>query len=481
MTSLLPSHEDVTLTTAMRVPPLYADEQDELNRLLTQWTAKKTRNLLRAAYYDGKNAVNTIGISTPPNFRNVATVLGWPAKAVDVLNRRCNLDGFVIPGGSAADLGIPEMWADNNLDGESPQWGISSLIHSCAFIVTTRGDTEAGEPPVVLTGRDALSSTGIWEPRRRVIRSFLSIIATDEAGGPTEMVMYLPGGNVFMTNTGRVWRVERREHSLGRVPVELLPYQPRLGRPFGSSRISRAVMSLTDSALRTVIRSEVSAEFYSAPQRYLLGADEKAFQDANGNVKTQWQAIIGRIWAIDRDEDGEVPTVGQFPQSSQQPHMDQLRAWAQLFAGETSIPVSSLGISSEANPASAEAYHASREDLIQEAEGVTDAWGPAYCRAILTGIQLRDELDEIPAEFRALRAKWRNPATPSRAAAADAGLKTIQAFPWIAETEVGLEMMGFDQPTVDRLLAERRRLNGAQALRAITEAAQRGAPGVAEQ
>lgn len=459
------------MTTTPRIPGLSDAEQGTLVALIEQLDAKESRNKLRAAYYDGRKAVTDLGISTPPAMRRMATVLGWPAKAVDVLNRRCNLDGFVIPGGSAEDLGINELWTANNLDTEAPQAGVSSLIHSVSWLITTLGDVEAGEPEVVITARDALTGTGLWDARRRTLRAFLSVIDRSETGEITEMVMYLPNGNVSMTRARGRWSVERRDHNLGRVPVEPLVYQPRLGRPFGSSRISRAVMSLTDSALRTVVRSEVSAEFYSAPQRYLLGADESAFVDQDGNTKTQWQAIIGRVWAIDSDEDGNKPEVGQFPQMSQQPHMDQLRAWAQLFAGETSIPISSLGISTDANPASAEAYHASREDLVSEAEGTTDGWSPAWVRTMQTAVQLRDGLEQIPDAVTGLRAQWRNPAHLSRAAAADATSKLVTAGILPADSEVTLEMLGFDQTTVARIMADRRRAGGSAALRALVAAA----------
>ena len=231
---------------------------NQLDQLITQLKAKTPRNLLRAAYYDGKNAVRDLGISMPPQMRRVAVVLGWSAKAVDILNRRCNLDGFVIPGGSADDLGLADVWTDNFLDTEAPQAGVSSLIHSTSFLITTQGDQEAGEPAVLVTAKDALSGTGIWNRRRRRLDSFLSIIDTDDDANPTEMVMYLDGLNVSMTRTSENrWIVERRRHAFG-VPVEPLVYQPRLARPFGSSRISRAVMSLHDSAIRTVIRSEVT-------------------------------------------------------------------------------------------------------------------------------------------------------------------------------------------------------------------------------
>lgn len=459
------------MTERVTVADLDHQEQATLNVLVEQLTAKTPRNRERAAYYDGRNAVRDLGISTPPNFRRIATVLGWAAKAVDVLNRRCNLDGFVIPGGSVDELGVGDLWSDNYLDTEAPQAGVSSLIHSVAFLVATQGDTEAGEPPALITARDALSGTGVWDRRRRALSSFLSVIDTDDDGRPVDMVMYLDGVNVMMAKVGGRWAVERRYHPYG-VPVEPLVYRPRLARPFGSSRISRAVMSLNDSALRTVIRSEVTAELYSVPQRVLLGADESAFRNADGTMKTAWQAVLGRVWAIADDDDAATPRadIKEFSQGSQEPHVAQLRAWAQLFAGETSIPISSLGISTDANPASAEAYHASREDLISEAEGTTDGWTPAWRRIMLRGLQMLNGWDKIPPEAERLQPKWRSPSTPSRAAAADAASKTLDKFPWLADTELGLELYGFDQPFIDRAMAEKRRQGGSAALRALTQA-----------
>ena len=60
--------------------------------------------------------------------------------------------------------------------------------------------------------------------------------------------------------------------------MEPLVYRPSLDRPFGKSRITRAVMSITDSAVREALRTEVSAEFFTTPQKYLLGADEELFE-----------------------------------------------------------------------------------------------------------------------------------------------------------------------------------------------------------
>lgn len=462
----------------LTIADLQPGEQSILNQLWAQLRSKQRRNMLRSAYYDGKNAVHHLGISLPENCRQLAIVLGWSAKAVDVLNDRCVLDGFVTTGGDLESVGYRELWDANLLDVEAPQLGVSSLIHATAFLVAHQGDTEAGEPAALVTAKDGLSGTGIWDRRRRVLTSFLSIIDTDDQDSPVDLVLYLPDLTVSCRKVLGRWMVERREHSFG-VPVEPVVHRARLARPFGTSRISRAVMSLHDSAIRTALRSEVTAELYSVPQRVLLGAGEDAFKDAEGNVIPKWKFIMGRVWGLPDDENASNPRadVKEFSSANQDPHVAQLRAWAQLFAGETSIPVSSLGMSTEANPASAEAYYASREDLIKAAESTTDGWSPAWRRTMVRALQMWngwDPTDPVPDVVARMAPKWRNPATPSRAAAADAGAKTIAQFPWLAETPIGMELYGLDKELIDRAWAERRRILADRSLAAVLDAAQQG-------
>jgi hypothetical protein len=66
---------------------------------------------------------------------------------------------------------------------------------------------------------------------------------------------------------------DRTEHPWG-VPAEPMVYDYRVARPFGTSRISRAVMAAHDAALRTLIRMEGHADTYSFPEMWMLGADE---------------------------------------------------------------------------------------------------------------------------------------------------------------------------------------------------------------
>ena len=443
------------------IPELSEEEQGTFDVLWNQLQAKAERNLLRASYYDGKRAIRQVGTVIPPQYYRLGMVLGWSAKAVDILARRCNLDRFVWPDGNLEDLGERDIRESNHLLAEVSSGLISSLIHGTSFLVTTQGDQAAGEPPALIHAKDAMNATGEWNARRRRLDNLLSITSRDDQGKPTSFALYLDGETITAVLDSDGWEIERSVHPWG-VPADPLVYKPRVGRPFGTSRISRAVMSLHDQALRTVIRMEGHADVYSFPEMWLLGADENIFKNPDGTAKASWQIMLGRIKAIPDDDDAATPRadVKQFSAASPQPHIDQLKQQAQLFSGETSIPLTSLGVSDMTNPTSADSYIASREDLIAEAEGATDDWAPPLRRTITRALAIANDLDEVPPEWASIDTKWRSPLYLSRAAAADAGAKQLSAVPWLADTEVGLELLGLDEQQITRAMADKRRAAG---------------------
>ncbi len=70
---------------------------------------------------------------------------------------------------------------------------------------------------------------------------------------------------------------------------------------------------------------------------------------------------------------------------------------------------------------------------------------------------------EVPPNLD-IRGDWRNPRYVSRAAEADSTSKIIDKFPWLAETEVGLELAGLSLDQVQRALNERQVARGRQTL-----------------
>ncbi len=445
---------DVTsIYTTIQVPGLGLSHQKTLDKLMAQLGAKAPRNRLRRRYYEHKAALKDLGIAIPPQLRTVESVVGWPSKAVDSLSRRTVLDGFTSPEVAVEDLGLVDLMRDNRMDAEAAQAHTSTLIHSVSFVSTTSGDVAAGEPEVLVSAFSAEDCTGIWDYSRRALSAALTVVSRDSMGIVNHMVMHLPGLAIIMRRDGQRWDLRQSEHDLD-VPVEPLVYRPALNRPFGSSMISRAVMSITDTAVRTALRTEVSAEFYSAPQRYVLGADDQAFQDGDGNPIPAWQSVLGRMLALGLDEEGNKPEVGQFSQQSMEPHLAQMRELATRFAGETNLPVGVLGVVQD-NPSSAEALYAAKEELvIDSTHWATLSLAPAWERTAVNALRLIDDTPAARETYRTLRAHWKNPATPSIVSASDAMVKQVTAIPRIAETDVALERLGYSPDEIDRMKAD---------------------------
>jgi len=447
-------------------------EQFTLSSLVTQLDARRPRLAVRDAYYDGKKRLDRYGISIPPQMRDLETVIGWPAKTCDVLASRLHLGGFVVPGQSSADTGIEDIFAANSMAVEIPQAFVSTFIHGVSFVAVTGGDTSIGEPEVLIQTMPATEATGLWDGRRRRLAAALWMPAFDaRSRKPQTAVLYLDDQVITLSKEyGGKWLAERAFHKLGRVPVVPLRYRPRMGRPFGMSRISRSVISLTDQAVRTMLRTEVSAEFYSSPQRYMLGAEESAFVGSDGQARTQWEAVIGRMLTISRDEDGEIPTVGQFPQISMQPHAEHLRSIAMMFAGETAIPPSNLGIIHD-NPASAEAIDAAWADMVGVAELCQVELGSGLTEVAQLAVMTRDGLSEVPKDLLRLRPKFRDASTPTKQAQTQSTVMQITAGVLRPDSEVALEQLGYDQTDIERIQAEHRRASAGTRMDALITAA----------
>ncbi len=122
------------------------------------------------------------------------------------------------------------------------------------------------------------------------------------------------------------------------------------------------------SARAWALTRQASAEFYSFPQKYVLGLSEEA-EDGFEN----WKATISSMISLGKDSDGDKPSVGQFSQQSMEPHISQFRMYASAFAGETGLTFDDLGFATE-NPSSAEAIKASHENLRLTAKKAHSAW-----------------------------------------------------------------------------------------------------------
>lgn len=423
-------------------------DADLLGDLLAVWKEKRPRNIKRSAYYDGEAVLKDFGISLPPQMRNIGAALGWTAKGIHAVTDRSRFEDFVSASGSDDPFGLKGLAWDNRFALEFPAASVSSAVHGCSFLTVTLGDREAGEPEALILARAAEDSAAIWDKRKRALRGFLSIIEIDDMSVPIEMVMYTPESVYTIAKIAGKWSVDRRANPLGVVSVAPLVHKFELRRPLGHSRITRAGMYYADAALRTIVRSEVSAEFYSAPEYYLFGADVSSFV---GDDK--WSALMGRIKAMDLEEGDDKPDLHRFTGASPQPHTDQLRMWTQLFADEQDLDVK---FADSSNPSSADAIFAAKESLITTTKDANVLWGHGAVLAMQFAVMLRDGLTEVPDEMKSLTAQFTDPAIVSPTGRADAFSKLSASIEGFGTSEVGMEYAGLTREQIVRFKAEQK-------------------------
>lgn len=436
------------------VEGLTKGEEGKLRKLVQVWNQKLSRNQLKTRYYEAKEGLKNLGIAIPEQFTNIDTVIGWPAKAVDGLQARSVFDGFVYKGQENKTL--ERIVMDNDLFLSYEQAVQNELINSCVFASVSRG--EGDEPPTIVNFHSAEAASALWNYRKKRIDWGLVVadIESDDKIGKSyikEVHLHCDYAVFVIRKIGRRWVAEKKPHNLGRPLMEAMAYRPSLKRPFGKSRITRTVMSITDCAVRSRLRAELGSEFYTTPQKYLMGADDDAFD------KPRWESYIGYIFTATRDEDGNTPTYGQLPQASMLPHTEYMRDLAAQFSGETSIPMSSLGVVHD-NPASAEAIYAAKEDLVIEAQSLNRTNGAALetIAKIALCVESGTGFYDAEGEMDGIHAHFKNPAMPSVVSQADAMVKLASVAPWIAETEYFLEEMGIDDASRARLISEKSRI-----------------------
>lgn len=383
-----------------------------LRRKLAQ---KRTRVLMRYDYYEMKNLSKYFTENVPENLRYVKETLGWCGKAVDSLADRLVFREF-----ENDNFDINEIFKMNNSDILFDSAILSAAIASCSFIYIS--PQYEGIPKLQVI--DGANATGVLDPITGMLTEGYAVLERENGpvSNPIKEVYMVPGRVDILIGGKVVQSIPNNAPYALLVPIV---YRPDAMRPFGHSRISRACMSLTDSAVRTLMRSEISAEYYSFPQKYILGMSP----DAEKMDKAK--ASITTLLRIDKDEDGDKPVVGQFTQQSMSPYTEQLRTMAALFAGETGLTLDDLGFVTD-NPSSAEAIKASHESLRLTARKAQRTFGSGFLNAGYLAACVRDDYEYERSAMYLTKPTWEPVFEPDSAmfgAIGDGAFKINQVVP----------------------------------------------------
>ena len=382
-----------------------------LRRKLVQ---KKARVELRYMYYEMKNSVVDFEISTPPRLKRWKSTLGWCGKAVDSLSDRLQFREF-----RDDTFNLNEIFRMNNPDVFFDSAILSALIGSCSFVYIS--PDEDGYPRLQVI--DAANATGVIDEITGLLTEGYAVLSRDKDTKKPTMEAYFEPFCTTIYRDGE--EPEYYEHNVGYPLLVPIINRPDAKRPFGHSRISRACMSIVGSALRTVKRSEISAEFYSYPQKYAVGLSEDA------EMADKWKASMSSLLTITKDEDNDHPVVGQFQQQSMTPHTEQLRMFAAMFAGETGLTLDDLGFATE-NPSSAEAIKAAHENLRLTARRAQRTFGSGFLNVGFLAVCLRDDWQYRRNQFYLEKPIWEplfEPDMSMMSMIGDGAIKMNQAVP----------------------------------------------------
>ena len=487
------------------VPEAY---RDRMGDLFDTWAAVEARNRALSEYYDMKNTVRSLGISVPPQLERVNSVVGWCSKAVKAHVNRSTFDGFVLASGKA-DEALDALCRENSLASLYKAVCLGSLVHGIAAVTVARG-RGAGAPRAKVRAYSARQFAALWDKDSGGISCGVTLADVDREGVASRYVAHFPDATLTLARVdvvgadgqlerGTTWACSVAPHGLGRPCMEVFPNDPDLDRPLGHSMLTPELLGIVDKAMRDVLRMEIGAEFFTFPQRYALGVADDLFAapvppgtpvdedgdpvDADGNKLprpvdegAKLRAYLGALWAFTRDENGEVPQVGQFTPTSAQNFTMTFENDAQRFSGATNVPLAQLGVLSNTYTSS-DALGAANDPLILEVQAMNLRNREAMGRVGRLMVTVAADNDP-DARYEGLQARFSDPSAPTISARADAWTKLGAADPSIVGTRVYYEGVGLDKATIDRLRAEK---SGASATTALNELAERARSGSARQ
>lgn len=442
---------------------LAPEDMETVRDLVDLWRRKRPRNLLREKYYLAHVRVKDLGIAMDKSLsKKIDPRIDWPRKAVHALADRSVFDGFTTDDDTTTGE-LRAICLANSLDSLYRKNLICELKHCCGFWTVTEGD---GMP--VISAYPATAACALWDDSLKAIRAGLVVAESKAVPGtrtrrPSVIEVYKDDCVIVLRCVDGAWSAEYLEHSMGRPLMEPMPYGATLERPFGASRITRSVMSITDDAIRQRARMEVAAESSTLPQMWLLGTNKRMT-----NPDNKYDASMGAINEVTKDPDGDSPTIWQSAQLQMAPLSEYFRLLACQMASVTNVPVSFFGVSND-NPSSSDAIAASLEPLVIDAKNLNRDNGNAMrnvaymALAVLHGTDYATERDA----GNNINPKWMSPAYPSVVSQSDAILKQVQAIPKLANSNVILEQLDYTDEQIQRIESDTKKAQASAAVMSL--------------
>lgn len=451
------------------------DETGLANWLAMRLFEQRAYFELRWLYYDAEQKFRDLGISIAPQLNKIRPALGWTQVGIDALVHRSVVEGFRFPGATDVDEDLMGIWQANNLDGESMMTHLEAFVSGRAYNIVGPGDDSTNGQPLI-TSESPMNMAVQYDARQRKVIGAVQVYYdgnySSDMYGAEVAALYMPGTTVHLARestlgspAGAQWEVTERDDHGYDPPVVRMANRQRLTNRDGGSEISAAWMNTTDSACRTMLAMEISRELHAAPRRYALGVSESAFQQADGTPVSKLKSYMEAIWLLERDEEGQLPQVGEFKGSDPSTYTKLVDTYKEQMSIHMGVPPSMMGIHADGNPASADAIRAGYEELTQRARAKQQILAEGWEQTMRMALLIRD--GSVAPEAMRIETDWRDPAPQTPAGTSDAVTKQIAAGAIPATSDVTLKRLGYSAVERARLAQDRDEDQGASFLQEV--------------
>lgn len=445
------------------------DEQMIVQRLTSKLVKHQVPNVEKWQYYDEKQAMKNMGIAIPESMLNVEAVVGWAAIVVDAMKERMKWQGFLPTGrdSSVADR-LQEMATLNGMGTEVTSAILDGLITGTGFLSVTSGDEARGETKVIVRAISSLNATFEWD--RRLKRASRGLVLSVGEDGERITTLYRLNSTVEET----LWpdgtrETTRFEHGRNRCSLVPIPSYLTSGKKFGKSELSPAIRYTVDHAVRTMLGMEYNREIYTAPHRYFTNTEPEqlGFEESDSPwevAERGYRVSMMRTTVIPPNEEGDKaePKVGSFDPAPPTPYIDQMEMLARQIAARSGLSPTKFGYTT-ANPPSADAIRADTNSHVAKASDRIDFVDQGVREAAYLMLTIMQDGQTPTAEqMQSFASDWRDPATPTPAAAVDQAQKLVASGIVPADSEVLLKMAYFTPDEIKQIKLDRQRSMSAQ-------------------
>lgn len=421
------------------------EHKKQVEFLLDRLRKKSVNVRIKYQYYNAENSYVDFGISVPVKMMNSKPGIGWASRAVNTLSDRVVFDGF-----ANDTFRINELFDEINAKRVLNKAKKDAHIAGVSFVAIS--ETPNGVALIPFTASEA---TGVIDDNTGLLSYGLAVLswtgddalAQSSVSEPKDYVVFTPEATTIYKNK-KIDSITK--NPTGRTMLHALTHGATASQPLGRSRITKTVRRIVQEVARVKRRYEIAGEFYSTPQRYVLGTE----QDFTQEQKNKLDSTIGKAWVFSKDDDGDKPEIGQLAQMSINQFEDNKKGLARDFCAETALTLRNLGYET-ANPTSVESLSAMSDDLLLEARASQDEMGEQI-KQIAISIRLTlNKSDKVPEDLENIKAAWRPIFQVDVGAAGDAVYKLIQAMPELAGSVQIYQMLGMGVREAESLKAIR--------------------------